>query len=462
MALEGTLRDFSLADIFQLIGLQRKTGVLTLRSSEDVVTISFLDGKVVGADSLNKRLEDRLGQVLLKTGTVTKIELETALKEQMETLERIGHILLHHAVISRDELRRALEQQILQIIYRVFRWKDGDYHFSQETSVDYDSELVSPLGSESILMEGARMLDEWPIIEKRIPHRGMVFVATPAARQIEISPQAEQEELEARDLDVKPIESQPVVTGRVRISPIEHDVLSLVDGTSAVDEIVRKSPLGEFETCKALYTLLSRSLIRPATREELSLAARLASAEGRQPPPPTVRLPWFALGLLPLFAISLLLAPKNPVNPLLGPAPKLGARILAASSWSRMWGAWQALHAHSLIVGSYPDTLAELARDGTLPRNNLLDPWGRTYRYVLREQSLLLAGNNGQGVPDSNLLLLQHLGTENDDSAPGQGVLLESPPADQPAKGAQQETPLPHSRATHAPKGHPPRPGPRP
>ncbi len=29
MALEGTLKDFSLADIFQLIGLQRKTGVLT-------------------------------------------------------------------------------------------------------------------------------------------------------------------------------------------------------------------------------------------------------------------------------------------------------------------------------------------------------------------------------------------------------------------------------------------------
>ena len=32
MALEGTLKDFSLADIFQLIGLQRKTGILTLQS----------------------------------------------------------------------------------------------------------------------------------------------------------------------------------------------------------------------------------------------------------------------------------------------------------------------------------------------------------------------------------------------------------------------------------------------
>jgi hypothetical protein len=182
MALEGTLRDFSLSDIFQLIGLQRKTGVLTLRASEDVVTVSFLDGKVVGADSLNKRLEDRLGQVLLKTGAVTKAELDAALKTQMETLERLGHILLDRTVISKDELRKAFEQQILQIIFRVFRWQDGDYHFSQETSVDYDAELVTPLGSESILMEGARMLDEWPIIEKRIPHRGMIFIP-PTARQ---------------------------------------------------------------------------------------------------------------------------------------------------------------------------------------------------------------------------------------------------------------------------------------
>jgi len=427
MALEGTLRDFSLADIFQLIGLQRKTGVLTLRSSEDVVTISFLEGKVVGADSLNKRLEDRLGQVLLKTEAVTKAELDAALKVQMETLERVGHILLHHAAISRDELRKALEQQILQIIFRVFRWKDGDYHFSQETSVDYDAELVSPLSSESILMEGARMLDEWPIIERRIPHRGVVFVPTPAVRQIEIALSAEADELEAMDLDLRPVNPPTAGSSRIRITPIEHDVLNLVDGASAVDEIVRKSPFGEFETCKALYTLLSRSLIRPATREEMSLATHLAASEGFQAPSHSVRLPWFALGLLPLLAVSLLLAPKNPINPLLGPAPKLPPRVLAASSWSRMWGDWQALHAHSLIVGSYPDTLADLVRDGVLPPGSLVDPWGRTYRYILREQSILLAGDNAQGIPDSSLLLLQRLGVENDDSTPGQGVQLEPP-----------------------------------
>src|SRR3954451_9086623 len=61
MALEGTLRDFSLADIFQLIGLQRKTGVLKLRGKDATVTVTFLDGKVVAADSLTRRLATRLG-----------------------------------------------------------------------------------------------------------------------------------------------------------------------------------------------------------------------------------------------------------------------------------------------------------------------------------------------------------------------------------------------------------------
>ncbi len=208
MALEGTLRDFSLADIFQLIGLQRKTGVLTLKSQEDVVSISFLDGKVVGADSFTKRIEDRLGQVLLKTAIVSQNELDAALRTQMETLERLGHILIRHNIISRDELRKALEKQVLQIIFRVFRWQDGDYHFSQETSVDYDAELVTPMSAESILMEGARMLDEWPIIEKKIPHRGIFFVQTQTAHLAEVVSEQEMDEVTDLDLDAIPAHRQ--------------------------------------------------------------------------------------------------------------------------------------------------------------------------------------------------------------------------------------------------------------
>src|ERR1700755_3519546 len=126
MALEGTLKDFSLADIFQLIGLQRKTGVLTLRGKDDTVTVTFLDGKVVGADSLNRRLENRLGTVLIKTGTLTQDQLSRTLEIQRETLPPLGFILTHYGIISAESLRAAIQLQILQILYRLFRWKDGD------------------------------------------------------------------------------------------------------------------------------------------------------------------------------------------------------------------------------------------------------------------------------------------------------------------------------------------------
>ena len=138
MALEGTLKDFSLADIFQLIGIQRKTGVLTLTNPDDVVTVSFLDGNVVSADSQKKNLEDLLGSVLVQSGRVTDEQLQEALRTQKRTLQRIGHILIQEKLISHEDLSRALALQVTQVVYRLFRWKDGDYHFAQESTIEYD------------------------------------------------------------------------------------------------------------------------------------------------------------------------------------------------------------------------------------------------------------------------------------------------------------------------------------
>ena len=87
MALEGTIKDFGLPDIFQLIGLQRKTGVLTLTSEKDTVSVTFENGMVVMADSSLKRLEDRLGSVLVKQSKLSKERLEEALQTQKATLQ---------------------------------------------------------------------------------------------------------------------------------------------------------------------------------------------------------------------------------------------------------------------------------------------------------------------------------------------------------------------------------------
>ncbi len=423
MALEGTLRDFSLADIFQLIGLQRKTGVLSLRSPDDVVTISFVDGRVVAADSLNDRLEDRLGQILIKTGAISSEELSASLKEQMETLERLGRVLLRRKSLDRDALREALQRQTLQIIFRVFRWQDGDYNFSQEVSVDYDPDLVVPITAESILMEGARMLDEWPIIERRIPHRGMFFVPTPAASGVEII----EGEDDLIDLDLQQDSPEPPVQpGRVRIGPSEHTVLQLVDGFSSVEEVIKNSSLGEFDTCKALYTLLTRGLIREANRLELVRATRRDAVPTRASRS-VQGFPWLLLLLVPLFVSSLLVARHNPLNPIAGPCPKLTPRILVSVSRARMEGLWEALHAHASLAGSLPGTLSELVSTRHLDPRTAKDPWGRPYQYILRENSLILAGSGEAGSPDPELILSHHALDPREKVEMGSGVSLLGP-----------------------------------
>src|SRR3954471_11674592 len=246
MALEGTLRDFSLADIFQLIGLQRKTGVLTLRGKDDTVTVTFLDGKVVGADSLNRRLENRLGTVLIKTGTLSQDQLNRALEIQKETLQRLGFILTHYGIISSDSLKQAIQLQILQIVYRLFRWKDGDYHFSQETTIEYDRDNVVPITAESILMEGARMIDEWPIIEKRIRSYDMVFRKKLTDQEIVVVGAEEADEIDFDASDSTSMRRRrQIISDKIRISREEKVMYDLVDGTTSVREVMELSKFSE-------------------------------------------------------------------------------------------------------------------------------------------------------------------------------------------------------------------------
>src|SRR5213595_1347127 len=223
MALEGTLKDFSLADIFQLIGLQRKTGVLTLRGKDDTVTVTFLDGKVVATDSLNRRLETRLGSVLMKSGVLT-----------------------HYGIISPDSLKQAIQLQILQIVYRLFRWKDGDYHFSQETTIEYDRDNVVPMTAESILMEGARMIDEWPIIEKRIRSYDMVFRKKLTDQEIVVVGAEDADEVDF-DSDSTPMRRRKqIISDRIRISREEKSIYDMVDGTMSVRDVLELSKFPEF------------------------------------------------------------------------------------------------------------------------------------------------------------------------------------------------------------------------
>ncbi len=404
MALEGTLRDFSLADIFQLIGLQRKTGVLTLKGKDDTVTVTFLDGKVVGADSLNRKLENRLGTVLVKTGYLNQDQLNRALEIQKETLQRLGFILTHHEIISAQELKDALQLQNMQIIYRLFRWKDGEYHFSQETVIEYDHDNVTPVSSESILMEGARMMDEWPIIEKRIRSYSMVFRHKAVGQEIAV---VDEEDADEIDFDPGSPSKKAKKKGggdKIRITPQEKMIYDMVDGKATVAEIIESSRLSEFDTAKSLYELLSRDLI-----EEVRAGAAKAGAVSIDETAPTEIPSVLPLPLIILLALaalaSLVTGIRNPLNVFTTTAgPSLFTPTKKAISLQRIETVGEAIESYNLATGQLPHALGDLAPNFLSP-SFLRDPWGHEYKYIQRPERYLVIGFLPDGKPDTDLFL---------------------------------------------------------
>lgn len=393
MGLEGTLKVFSLTDIFQMLGLQRKTGVLIVEGEDDTVTISFLGGQVVAAESAVRRLENRLGNLLIRAGYVTQEQLDHVLEVQKETQQRMGFLLVRERLVEPQELREALRLQIARIVYTAFRWPDGRFRFSQEGMVDYDADHMAPVSTDTILMEAAQMVDEWPLFEKKVGSISETYRRAPGVEGLKLV-----------------VGEKNPPEGTLSVSRSEAETWRWIDGKRSVGDIMERAFLSDFEVLKGTADLLGRHLIEPG---------RVAEVEILPPPPvtPRARLPFAALALWSLLGLLVLLAvrwiPRNPANLLLRPAREggLAADISKAVSLNRAVSIERAVRVYYDSSGRYPRNLQDLVVTGILDEDALRDPYGRFYRYILRAEDgkFGLYGRNAMGQIDLDLSLERSL-----------------------------------------------------
>ena len=379
MSLEGSIKDFGLSDIFQLILVQQKSGVMSISHQSRRASVGFVKGKVVSAQVNEEEGGERIGGVLVRAKRLTPQQLQEALKVQQETGDYLGQILVAKNALSEADLKRALRLQILEAVYRLFRWKEGRYSFDQK-DVDYPKAYVEPISTEHILMEGVRRLDEWPYIEKKIPSLLLVF-AQVAEKRGEI--QAAKPALAAKpdsspddpfaDLDTE--ESS-------RFSEDEIAVFHAVNGSDNVSNIIDLVQRGEFEVCKALSNLLTAGLIAPvgvpAGRVMRELPAAVTWLLGAL----------MATGLwtanIALMAV-LLSAPVAAAwrygEDLLKIADRDLQAIRSLALLNQLAGLRELVHLWTIEHGQRPDSVYRLIEDydaGSWPRS---DPWGHPWRY---------------------------------------------------------------------------------
>ncbi len=237
MALRGSLNDVNLADICQLLAMGRKCGCLWITDRSNFGYIYFDQGRVTYASVLNR--PDRLGELLVQNGIITRDQLSAAMEGQAhQPGARVGRLLVGQGSMTEDDLKKYVELQISEAVYHLFAWTQGSFHFDPDHVPEEEEANLVSINCENLLLEGARRVDEWSLIEKRIPSFDLIFSLTR-------SPEGEE----------------------VELTPSQEKIVAALDGQRSVDEVVGATGLVEFEAGKALYGLIQAGFAEQTGRK---------------------------------------------------------------------------------------------------------------------------------------------------------------------------------------------------
>ncbi len=234
MAIKGSLKEASLPDVVQLLFLGRRTGCLSVASERNFASVWFDDGWIVFAGMVSR--PDRLGERLVAAGKLVAAQLDEAIAAQQAVPgRRLGELLVQLGMLARRDLEAELQHQVEETVYTLFTWTSGTFSFEAGVRPD-DAEATLRLNPEGLLLEGARRIDEWSVIAKKITSFDAVY---------------------AVDDDTRPAGlSEP------ELHDMERRILPLVDGMRSVRDLVEATGLTDFEVCRVLFGLLSAGRLR--------------------------------------------------------------------------------------------------------------------------------------------------------------------------------------------------------
>ena len=350
MAMSGSLREFALWEIVQLLSSQKKTGRLELARGGERIALYFLDGRIAAAREPGLLPGDPLMRFLRRVRWLSDEQLRGIESLNAESGRDLVDLLLNGRYIDAEELAALYERMVLDLLFRMLRWEDGEYSF--DAVVPPDSALRVSMSTDSLLMEAARRVDEYRRQMSELPDAHVI--------------------LGLREL---PDPDAP-------LSDSEKELFGLVDGRRTLAEVVAQAPLTDYEAMEGVGHLLENRWIE-------IVGTRDVGGEVPEAAPPAPR-PSRSRELAATFAYAALVVALLVVSAPLrgGPAPPRVAPY--EDPYGRM--AWEdvrmALAAYHAEKGAYPERLEDLVAGEWLRAAQL-----RFRGYTLRYE----AGRDGSG-----------------------------------------------------------------
>ncbi len=238
MAIEGPIKELNLMDLFQLLAMSRKSGVLTLDSTQNVGQVFFSNGNITRATL--QQGEEKLGEKMVRDGKLSPGEVDTLLQEQTGRRPRkpLGALAVETAGLPKNVVMEKLRAQVEDVVAHIMDWHDGYFRF-EEMDLPPDQDLGFSLVTENVIMEVSRRLDEWSKIKTRLPDLDMVLMLAPGS---------------------------DVTSGKLDIKPEEWLILASIDGRRTARQVIQSVGGDEFETAKVIYGLIATGLVKVAGR----------------------------------------------------------------------------------------------------------------------------------------------------------------------------------------------------
>jgi hypothetical protein len=341
VALEGSLKDFGLADILQLIFFHRKTGVLTIEGKMDKIRLLFTEGNIVGAESKRRIEANRLGKVLVKKGLLEEKDLQSLLDEQRRSNVKLGNILVRKGFVKKEDIEEILIGQIKETVIQIFGWKDGTYEFTPQV-ITVDKDISISIDTQHLLMEGLRIVDEWSLIE------GKITLDTVFIKKTE----------EVEDLTDE-----------------EKDIFSLVDGENDVSTIIDITGKDDFMVSKTLVYLMEKGVIE--LKEDLSVVVEAPLIEKKKPITGYNILPALIIFVSLIISFSTVFLSTNDI---------IFKRFSASKAIDNLRFK---IEAYKLENGSYPESLDLISKKS--------DPWGNPYVYEQNDYAFIVLSKGADG-----------------------------------------------------------------
>lgn len=230
MILSGELKDFSLADVLQLLLQQRKSGALILSEGKDRAELYITMGNLNGVRVNGETPEGKIREILIETGRIGRPEMADLEAISRDMDRSLLATLSAKGYLSEEDRKEWLQIITEDMICELFGWVSGRYEFGSGAKAQNMNQLN--ISTEFACMEGMRRIDEWPRLREALPDAKMVFRPTG-----------------------RPFEGDQLSWDR--------SVLGLVDARKNVLQIGKQVPFGSFRLAECIVNLWHGGFIAP-------------------------------------------------------------------------------------------------------------------------------------------------------------------------------------------------------